>query len=211
MVGGASTLNDGDTLVIGSAQFRVRVGPSAVPLPALVTNRPLPPAPWPAEHGGVPATMIPTPHGLVPALDALPPESQGAILAWMMGALQASQAEALRRQGEFQLALTQLVQQLQRDQATLLNEQLERMRRIDEELTTLRAELQRRFGSARPPALPSDLPPLRLNITPNRPPDSDSAASAAWLLSRVNELENEHQSAWKDLIGRLGKTPRRPS
>jgi pSer/pThr/pTyr-binding forkhead associated (FHA) protein len=211
MVAGAAPLSDSDILVVGSAQFRVRVGASAVPLPAL-TPRPAPLAPWLAEPSGVPAPVVPASSGLAPALDALPPDSQGAILAWMMSALQASQAEALRRQGEFQLALTQLVQQLQHDHNTLFHEQLERMKRIDEELTALRAELQRRFGAtARPPAFPTDLPPLRLNPSPPRPPDTDPAASAAWLLSRVNELENEHQSAWKDLLGRLGKVPRKPS
>jgi pSer/pThr/pTyr-binding forkhead associated (FHA) protein len=202
LVNGAAALGDGDALVIGSAWFRVRVT-------AMPTTLAGPPALRPEVNADAPA--LPATGSLVPDLIAIPngplsTESQGTILAWMMGALQASQAEALRRQGEFQHAMTELVQQMHRDHAALLGEQLERLRRIDEELGALRAEFRRRFG---PPA--ASLPPLRLDPAPPTSPDADPAASATWLLTRINELENEHQSTWKDLLGRLARTPRRGS
>jgi uncharacterized protein (UPF0335 family) len=221
LVAGAAVLNDGDTLAIGSAQFGVRIAPPLDGLPAL-RQASLPPelaqmqgSAWPATFGD--GTSLPPglfPGGAPPLPSNIPAEAQGAVLAWMMGALQAGQAEALRRQGEFHLALTRLIQQMQRDNATMLNEHLDRMERIDRELAALRAEISRRFGSAEAAtaaatALPNpshaapDAPPaLRIAPIP-KPPDSDSAATASWLISRVSQLEEEQRSTWKDMVTRL--------
>jgi FHA domain len=224
LVTGASALTDGDTLAIGSAQFGVRLAQAPETSLALRTQSQtqLPelsvPAGWPATLGdgsALPANLfsggIPAPPGTIPA------EGQNAVMAWMMGAFQAGQAEALRRQGEFHVALTRLVQQMQRDQANLLNEHLDRMERIDRELANLRGEIYRRFGSdeaasaaARLPsntkASPSadhDVPPhLRIAPVP-KPPDTDAAATATWLLTRVNQLEEEQRSTWKDMVARV--------
>jgi hypothetical protein len=194
---GASPLRDGDTLAIGSAQFGIRLTPPST-LPA---HR----ADGPSQVPGFPEI------GLPPMPSSVPAEAQGAVLAWMMGALQAGQSEILRRQGEFHLALTRLVQQMQQDNAEMLKEHLDRMERIDRELAGLRAEIYRRFGSAeaasaqargstgRQSALPSD---LRIEPVP-KPPETDSAAAAAWLIQRVGQLEDEQRSTWKDMVGRL--------
>jgi len=147
----------------------------------------------------------------------MPPEAQGAILAWMMGALQAGQTEALRRQGEFHLALTRLIQQMQRDQATLLTEHLDRMESIDRELAELRGEIFRRFGSSQaasavalptPAAPAAEVPPsFRVGPVP-KPPDADSTAAATWLINRVSQLEEEQRTTWKDMVSRLTGRPR---
>ena len=49
----------------------------------------------------------------------------------MMGTIQGGQGEVLRQQGEFQHALTQLLREIQQDNAKLLNAHLERMERVD--------------------------------------------------------------------------------
>lgn len=223
LVAGAAVLNDGDTLAIGSAQFGVRIAPPLEGLPAL-RQVALPPelaqmqqmqgSGWPATFGeGTALSPALFPGGTPPMPANIPAEAQGAVLAWMMGALQAGQAEALRRQGEFHLALTRLIQQMQRDNANLLNEHLERMERIDHELAALRAEIYHRFGSAEAataaatalpnPSLAANAPPaLRIAPVP-KPPDTDSAATASWLIARVSQLEEEQRSTWKDMVTRL--------
>ena len=225
LVTGASVLSDGDTLAIGSAQFGVRIAPASETSLALRTmsQSQLPelamPAGWPTTLGdgsSLPANLFPS--GMLAPPSAIPAEAQNTVLAWMMGALQAGQAESLRRQGEFHLALTRLVQQMQRDHSNLLNEHLDRMERIDRELANLRGEIYQRFGSAEAAtaaALPSsplnnantsapaDVPPhLRIAPVP-KPPDSDPAATAVWLITRVNQLEEEQRSTWKDVMTRL--------
>jgi pSer/pThr/pTyr-binding forkhead associated (FHA) protein len=222
LVAGASALSDADRLTIGSAQFGVRI--TAAPQTPLALR---PPAqlPEPAEPAGWLATLgdaaahLPSliPAGAPPLPSSMPVEAQGAILAWMMGALQAGQAEALRRQGEFHLALTRLVQQMQRDNAAMLTEHLDRMERIDRELAALRGEIYRRFGSTEaataaaqpaiaslePPDAESDAPPtLRIAPVP-KPPDANPAETARWLITRVNQLEEEQRSTWKDMVTRL--------
>jgi pSer/pThr/pTyr-binding forkhead associated (FHA) protein len=211
LVTGAAALADGDTLVIGSARFGVRFSkpgenalarrPEAL-LPELLPNRNWPLA---TTEGPLPTSLLPT--GVPPFPDSLPAETQGAVLAWMMGTLQAGQAEALRRQGEFHIALTRLLQQMQRDQATLLNEHLNRMERIDHELLELRTEISRRFGSAEAAtaaALPQPEVPPNLRVGPvPKPADADPATAAAWLINRVSQLEDEQRSTWKDMIARL--------
>lgn len=203
-VPGAAILADGDTLAVGSAQFGVRVKPPGT-LPARSPTDPT-------------REAFPSAQGLPPLPGSIPAEAQGAVLAWMMGALQAGQAEALRRQGEFQLALTRLIQQMQRDNAALLTEHLDRMERIDRELAGLRAEIARRFGSAEAASvqaravvgLPAEIP-VELRVAPApRPLESDPAA-AAWLIGRVGELEEEQRSTWKDMVARLTGRSSRPS
>jgi hypothetical protein len=221
LVKGAAALADGATLIIGSARFNVRFTgtelmlarrPAAAP-PDLASPPGWPAMPgWPATTGA--ESMPPLPPGLLPAgapplPSNLPPEAQGAILAWMMGALQAGQTEALRRQGEFHLALTRLIQQMQRDQATLLTEHLDRMESIDRELAELRGEISRRFGSpqaasaAALPTPPAEVPPsFRVGPVP-KPPDADSTATATWLINRVSQLEEEQRTTWKDMVSKL--------
>lgn len=227
-VTGAAALNDGDLLTIGSARFRVQIVPAGEWLPALRPPGQLPTrvnpagplAAWPAGFGGEPPSLPDLlPPGAPPLPNMIPAEAQGAMLAWMMGALQAGQAEAMRRQGEFHLALTRLIQQMQRDNAAMLTEHLDRMERIDRELAALRSEIYQRFGSteaasamASAAALPGhtapgpedeDVPPtLRIAPVP-KPPDTDPAATASWLIARISQLEGEQRSTWKEMITRI--------
>jgi pSer/pThr/pTyr-binding forkhead associated (FHA) protein len=205
---GATALHDGDLITLGSTQFTVHIEPPA--RPATTHTEVIP-----RHQASSYLARIPDPHNTLPTLpaalpslpaDILPPESQGALLAWMLGAIQGGQGEVLRRQDEFHLAMTQILRQMQQDHATLLGAQLDRIENIDRELAALRAEMERR-NTATPPRQPPDVEPLRIA----RPPQiggasTESHASTTWILERVNQLENENRSAWKDLLGRLAQS-----
>ena len=185
--------------MVGSARFEARVEPAAG---RLLANRP---APRPQEVEVLPPAAAADP--LASAWPTIPPEAQGAVLAWMMGQLQAQQGEAMRRQSEFQAALTGLVRQMQDDQATLLSRHMERTEEIHRELAALREELARHLAPASPPALDAPKPPP-LRIV-HAPPSQDPAASASWLIGRIAQLEEESRTSWKDVLGRLARSSRR--
>jgi pSer/pThr/pTyr-binding forkhead associated (FHA) protein len=186
------TLYEGALLTIGSTSFTVRV-------------------PAPEEH--LPALRAPTPAVLVPQYieptALVPAELPDALLAWLMGTVQGQHTEILRQQGAFQVALTQLLQQMQQDNAALLRAHLERMENIDRELAALRQELQGRPDVPTDAALPkpSPAPPSPPQATPLRikrtVPEPHPQASTTWLLERVGQLENENRSAWRDLLHRM--------
>ena len=121
----------------------------------------------------------------------------------MMGQLQSRQDDSSRRQAEFQTELVRLVAEIHRDNHAVLNRHLERADAIHRELSEIREEMKRRFGDAGPglPAL-SGPRPAPLKIAPAAPPDNPEAA-ANWLINRVNQLDQESRSSWKDLLGRL--------
>jgi pSer/pThr/pTyr-binding forkhead associated (FHA) protein len=214
-VQGAAVLKDGDLLTLGSTQFTVRVEPPARPplhvhIPevvpyheaaALLARRAAPPPP----------AFDPAPPPLALNPDLIPVEAQNALLAWMMGTIQGGQGELHRRQGEFQGAMTELLRQIQQDSATLLQAQLERIDGIDRELASLRAAIEHRDAGPPPPELVMPTaPPLRIArpTPPQVPPAVEAKATAAWLLQRVNQLEDENRSAWKDLLARLSPSRR---
>jgi pSer/pThr/pTyr-binding forkhead associated (FHA) protein len=213
-VQGATPLHDGDMVTVGSTQFTVRVEPRDRPslaYPIELVSRPdtgsalaryeIPPGRELASFG---AGQFPIHTDLIPA------EAQGALMAWMMGTIQGGQGEVLRRQGEFQLAITQVLRQIQQDSATLLNAHLQRIESIDEELAALRAEIERR--NARP--APPQVAPLNIPrpATPGPDPGTPAAVkSTTWLLDRVNQLEDENRSVWKDLLGRLSQSKKSDS
>lgn len=225
-VAGAAPLNDGDTLGLGVARFQVQIAmtvergtsPFRAPVNTPPTSRPplagTKHAPTPSPLVST-AAIAPIPGVSPPKLSDLfgPPDilaaddSQAAALGGLlMRLVHAGQTESLRRQDEFQVNLVRLVHQMQLDNAALLSEHLRRMEAIQYELASLREEIRRRLGPVEaavrlvlPPA--SDVPPLRV-VAPSHPPaDPDTATD--WLLTRVNQLEQENRSSWKDLLGRL--------
>lgn len=217
-VRGTALLHDGDLITLGSTQFTARVEPPRRPaalLPqviprsdaaTLLARLEAPADAYRFLHGQPLPANLPFDTGLIPA------EAQGALLAWMMGAIQGGQGEVLRRQGEFQLEMTQVLRQIQQDNAALLGAHLERIESIDRELAAIRAEIERRGAQpARvPPPLP-DVAPLRIArpATPDEAVPADEAkASTTWLLQRVSQLEDESRSTWKDLLGRLSQSRR---
>jgi pSer/pThr/pTyr-binding forkhead associated (FHA) protein len=198
-VQGVSALDDGASLTVGATPFAVRVGPPSA--------RCLPP---PSRPSPLVARVI-SPELVqdsddARSLDLVPAESQQAMLAWMVDTLRQTQGAVLRQQGEMQATLAGMLRQVQHDNAALLNAHLERIERIDRELGALRAELAGRSAGPVPPPPPQATP---LRIERKAPAPANSQASTTWLLERVNQLENENRSAWKDLLGRLPSSPRR--
>lgn len=199
----AASVREGDVLALGSVRFEVRVL-----LPAASSFRPSP-TKIPVER--TQALLIPRDASgwSMPDLPAPFPadvQAQGAVLAWLVQTVQASQGEAVRRQGEFQHALTDMVRQICLDNASMLQEHLQRMESINTELASLRDEIRRRLGPAAPQAPPTPPPPPPLRIAPVEPP-TDPEQSTSWLIDRVHSLEEENRSTWRDLLGRLGGGP----
>ncbi len=196
----AAPLREGDILAFGSVRFEVRVLPPEVPRASPPTRKiPVELAkalPIPREVSGwsMPDLPAPFPNDV---------QAQGAVLAWLVQTVQASQGEALRRQGEFQHALADMVRQICLDNASMLQEHLQRMDSINTELSSLRDEIRRRLGPAAPQAPPTPPPPPPLRIAPVEPP-TDPEQSTSWLIDRVHRLEEENRSTWRDLLGRLG-------
>jgi hypothetical protein len=92
-----------------------------------------------------------------------------------------------------------VLRQFQSDTATLFEEQLRRIDALNHEIALLRNEVQ----GPREPDLPPASPFL-LDLTP--PPIASTDESASWLLDRLNTLETETRSTWKDLFGKITST-----
>lgn len=213
-VRGAAPLHDGDLITIGSTQFTARVAPparaAAAHLPEVIHRPDAAGLPARIDEPGGRALSPFGPAGFPIDPELVPAEARGALLAWLMGTIQGGHGEVLRRQGEFQLAMTEALRQIQQDSATLLNAHLQRIESIDHELAALRAEIERRHA-APPVRTPPQVAPLRIarpaNPTPPAEPGSpESQAPTTWLLQRVNQLEDENRSAWKELLGRLSQS-----
>ena len=109
---------------------------------------------------------------------------------------------ASREPGEPQGQILEALRLFQSDAATLFEAQLDRIEALGREIAALREELQGR------PDHPVE--PLRLEL-PARAP-AESVESAAWLLERINGLEEDRRSTWRDLLDRIapGLRPRTP-
>jgi len=122
----------------------------------------------------------------------------------LMTQLHGRQDEAHRRQSDFQTELVRLVAEIHRDNQVTLQRHLERADAVHRELSEIRDAMKDRLGpeaASHFPALAGPkLPPLR--IAPVAPPD-DPEAAANWLINRVNQLDQESRTSWKDLLGRL--------
>jgi pSer/pThr/pTyr-binding forkhead associated (FHA) protein len=200
----SSMLRDGDSLTVGSTSFSVRIDP--------------------ASSASAPRTLDDDHHALAPIVaQVLDPEletgdddtgralseSQTAIFSWMMQVVQENHSVILRQQGNLQSSLMQSLHELQKNNAALLEAHLARVEKIDSELAALRGELARRSGDD-PPMSSLPPPPNAIPLQIERPTADagGSQSSTAWLLDRVTQLEDESQSAWKDLFRRLSSSPR---
>lgn len=204
---GAERLHDGDALMIGAARFQCRVEAAGSPtiersgLPSLGLGRIAAP-PALALFQAEPAPNLPALD--LPALDHIPAETRAEILGWLMNHLHGRQDEAHRRQSDFQTELVRLVAEIHRDNQVTLQRHLERADAVHRELAEIRDAMKDRLGTEAARDFPAlagpKLPPLR--IAPVAPPD-DPEAAANWLINRVNQLDQESRSSWKDLLGRL--------
>jgi len=207
-VRGATPLDDGDSITVGSTTFRVRLNPNALPIGGLARTETATEAKALVAHVLTPEIDGP---GCPFPLDPTASESQNALLTWMADTIQQTQGSLLQQQGILQTTLVEMLRQVQHDNAALLKSQLERIERIDRELVSLRGALTQPHqpGLSLPPSPPSfpEITPLRIETTPSE--SNDPHASATWLLDRISQLEGANRSAWKDLLGWLSPLPRR--
>lgn len=157
------------------------------------------------------------------------PDSQ-AILAGLLSRIQTQHDSAIERQNELQVAMAQLLRQVQSEQSRVLEKHLDRIQKMDTEIADLRKRLteepaQTRSLTAPAPSVadlgnaPTLAPGMETDQRPEpagRPIDtkkvktlrSESAPESpeyttAWLMDRVSHLEKEQTSAWRDLLGRM--------
>ena len=175
-VDGASALLDGDVLTVGQARFTVRVEPPRGEPGARTIARI-------AENiEGVP--------GPARRPGRRPPG--GPARRWCSPGPRESRESP---QGQ----ILETLRLFQSDAATLFEAQLDRIEALGREIATLRDEI--RSHQDRRHRAPE---PFRLNLPPRL--STDSVESAAWLLQRLNGLESESRSTWKDLIARIASS-----
>lgn len=210
---GAASLRDGDVLTIGQVRFIARLAPLARPVDLdegpEPTARELAHLVDPAAAPGL--AGLPVLDGHQFPIDLIPPESRGAVLGWMLGALHAGQSEILRRQDELQQSIAAILQHMQADAAARHASQEERIDRLAAEIRRLSAQAQ-----AQSPALPSPAPTY---VPPPRPardvppaPEIDPArslATAAWLLDRIDRIDEDNKSTLKSIFSRIGSVARK--
>lgn len=157
-----------------------------------------------------------------------------ALLAGMISKIQQQHDQALERQNEMQVAMVQLLRQVQNEQTRLLDAHLDRIGHIDQEIADLKQTLSRQQTTQPKLQVNPSRPASEIKPTPaahaqaamvprtqanpaagSRPLDAETANhfesstsaspeyTAAWLMDRVNRLEQEQTSAWKEMIGRL--------
>jgi hypothetical protein len=186
-VEGASALLDGDVLTLGQARFGVRVERPSLTSTSTSIQIHQPDA----INPGAPVVLSRLANAYQGSQElALNPRET--MLAMLLGA-----AESGRDSSSHEVL--DVLRQFQSDTATLLEAQIERIEALNREIASLRNEVQGIRGPLGPPA-----PPLRLDLKPLEPAPSDESAS--WLLDRLNTLETESRSTWKDLLGRIAST-----
>lgn len=222
---GPALLCDGDVLAIGSARFEcrlsvVRGGWSVAPESAATNRRDLalPPhsdregmdheeAPalgtrhlasnHPPRRAGLPQTTDNGPRSLSSAaLDRLATEDQDAVLAWMMGALQATQGELLRRQDVFQRDVIRALRKMQKQQTLGHAMQLERLEHLNHEVAAMRDEVRRRYGASAP-AHRAEPPRALPSVRPLPASGGLVDETDAWLARRIGQIQQENQAARK--------------
>ncbi len=146
------------------------------------------PAPAPTRAAGT-AIAVREPISQLPAGRADGPP--GALVAWLIDAVERPAASPRDD-------VLDALRQFQCDTATLLGAQIDRIEALHREIASLRDEARDRRG---PPPCPAA--PLDLDLAPPGTPGTASADPAAWLLERINGLERESRSTWKDVLGRI--------
>jgi hypothetical protein len=181
-VEGASALLDGDVLTIGQARFGVKLEPPVTLQDPSIDSTPSRTLARLADaFQGSPSRSI------MPALDP-----RGAMVAMLLEAVGSGRDSS-------SVEVLDVLRQFQADTATLLEAQIDRIEAMNREIASLREEVRGHLG---PPPEPAE--PLRLDLIP--PPIAPSGEPASWLLDRLNTLETESRSTWKDLLGRIAST-----
>lgn len=152
------------------------------------------------------------------------------VLASLLNRIQTQHDSALDRQNELQVAMAQLLRQVQNEQARILETHLGRIQQMDSEIAELKAQIaggdssKRRLAAPTAerspiPSEPGMAPPTQAEAVPQKPAKPinfkkiktrqsaealDSPEyTAAWLMDKVSQIENEQTSTWRELLGRI--------
>lgn len=198
-------LHHGDTLSVGGRALRVQLA-----------NLPQAPA-----YHQPPGERYANTHQ--PTVSAPSPDTQ-IMLAALLTQIQKQHDTALERQNEMQVAMAQLLRQVQNEQSRVMDKYLERLQTLDQEITSLKSRLGAQavpskkledirtqpVTSFTPPPLeqpqsrPEPAPPASREMAKQAVElNTSSEYTAAWLMDRVSQLEQEQTSAWKEMLGRL--------
>jgi pSer/pThr/pTyr-binding forkhead associated (FHA) protein len=225
-------LRDGDELQLGKYSLRIWFRPKgpttggpladdadrgpAATSDARVDGIPLLPAPTGPEVE--PATAVVESHSrptmLAGPADRLGPD--GAAMLAMVGQFNRMQQEMFDHFQERLLMATRLFASLHKEQTDLVREELERISNIAGELRTLQDDLARRVAAldpapdektaapAAPPATSRPTPPQTKPTSPPPPPPGQPEEDVhAWLNQRISALQEEQESRWHKLLGRI--------
>lgn len=190
-----SPLRDGDVIGVGAQRLECRVEPAsrAAARPRVATPMVMPP---PASGLAIP----PPPGGLMAA------GSQESLVAWLLGAMQATQGELLRRQSEFQDELLRTLRGMQAEQAEAMRDHRDQVRDLHRELSGLRDDVRRRFAPGDPAGrpLPAPAPPPAAAPGPAPPPPptgtpapGDAGDAAAWLARKIDHVKRQGRGRGK--------------
>lgn len=201
-------LGHGDTLSIGQFGLRVQLGnkPSES-LYQTDLNEPENNLPHSAQYGSSTSHM-----------------NSEVILAALLAQIQKQHDSALERQNEMQVAMAQLLRQVQNEQVRVMEKHLERIHHLDSEIASLKSQIhhdkmpvkkledipKQSVTSFTPSPLkqPEAQPeparkPTRKAVEPSGDLSASPEFTTAWLIDRVNQLEQEQTSAWKEMLGRF--------
>ena len=187
-----AALRDGDLLTVGHSRLECR----------LARSRHAWPLQPPAQFGlrnGVPAASDLSSERIVPAPPSLllVPGAQEQLVSWLVGILQATQGELLRRQTDFQHEMQQALRRLQNEQAGALVRQLEKMEALHREVAGLREEVRRRYAPLEMSRRP-ELPRALLRPSSGQPAPADDGTTAAWLMHRIQQINQESRAALRN-------------
>jgi hypothetical protein len=187
-----AALRDGDMLTVGHSRLECRVTLSGHARPLQPPARPDPQNGVPAAPDSSPETIIPTPPGHLLVAGA-----QGQLVSWLLGVLQATQGELLRRQTDFQREMQQALRRLQSEQAGALVRQLEKMEELHREVANLREEVRRRYAPVEMSRRP-ELPRALLRPPSGQGAPADDGTTAAWLMHRIQQINQESRVALRN-------------
>jgi pSer/pThr/pTyr-binding forkhead associated (FHA) protein len=184
-----AALRDGDVLTVGRSRLECRIAPpkgpgrlqsleragscNGVPVAAELSSEPVIPGPWSVPRG------------------------QEQLVSWLLGLLQATQGELFRRQSDFQREMQQALRRLQNEQASALVRQLEKMEELHREVAGLREEVRRRYTPAELSRRPES-PRALLRSPSGQPSPADDGATAAWLMHRIQQINQESRAALRN-------------
>jgi len=151
------------------------------------------------------------------------------VLATLLNRIQTQHDAAIDRQNELQVAMAQLLRQVQNEQSRILELHLNRIQQMDNEIATLKDQIAKGVPAQKSLAAPS-VEKSKIHTEPTMAPPTEEMVeakpakpinfkkiktrqssqaqdtpeyTAAWLMDKVSQLENEQTSTWRELLGKI--------